>query len=439
MTDRNDKSRHTRRKVLKTTGAASVVGTIGLAGCTEDGNGGSDGTGTGGGNDGGNGGNESPKLKVTGVWSGDEQKDFQAVLDHAREDTGLEVQYHPRTTNALLTGTLMDYESGVAPADIVVMPSPARIQSDGKAGHLASVGETWNPDNFAPDPSRVSNGGNVYAAPFKMDIKPGFWYRKSFFEEHDLSEPGSYDEFKSLLATISGIDGVDAPLASGGGVGWPLSDQTEAFFLRQENGAALQEGLISGDVDFTDDRVTTALQEIVDLHKEGYFSVQREFGTQYEYLWDGAIPLYFQGSFTPAQEAIKDASDLGVFRLPGTKGVTGSVNWLTIPSYSENVDAAKKLLSSIVSADGQQIWAERGGFIATNTQVPKSAYSVEIMAQLTQLSTDVTVVPDLDDALGNPFQEEFWSQLKGLWSDPSSNLGDIQQALDKAQDESIKN
>jgi len=117
-------------------------------------------------------------IDVTGVWSGGEQEDFLAVVEFVSEQTGRQISYQPRTTDALLTGTLLDYESGVAPADIVVMPSPARIRSDARNGHLEPVGDTWTPENYAVDPDRVTVGGDTYAAPFKLDLKPGFWYRQ---------------------------------------------------------------------------------------------------------------------------------------------------------------------------------------------------------------------------------------------------------------------
>ncbi|PSP75324.1 carbohydrate ABC transporter substrate-binding protein [Halobacteriales archaeon QS_1_68_20] len=422
MTERPTDSDVSRRNVLRTTGAVSLATSAGLAGCL----GGDDGD------------DSADSIEVTGVWSGGEEEDFMAVVDHVEEQTDLTIEYRAQTTDSLLSGSLMDYESGTAPADIVVMPSPARIVSDAESGHLEPVGDTWDEGNFAVKPDRVSTGGDTYAAPFKMDLKPGFWYRKSFFDEHGLSEPGSWDEFLSLLEEISGIDGVDAPIASGNGDGWPLSDLTEGFFMRQENGAQLQQDLISGDADFTGDRVRTAFEEIQSLHDEGHFSQTREFGVQYEYFWENSLPLYFMGSFTPAQDAIKDPSDLGVFRLPGTDGITSSVNWFTVPTYSENVDAAKQALEHFVSAEGQQVWAERGGFIASNTEVPDDAYQIEVMANLPDLAAEVTVVPDLDDALGNPFQSEFWSQLKGLWSDPDQNLDSILETLDNAQDESLQ-
>lgn len=443
MSDDTPQSRQTRRSVLKTTGAASVFATVGLAGClgggdsdddadgdaetttTTDSNSGDSASGT--------------DLEVTSVWSGGEQEAFSEVISYVEDDVGANFEYFPRDTNTLMTGTLMDYESGVATADIVIMPSQARIRSDAKKGHLAPVGDAWDAENFAVEPARVTIDGNVYAAPFKMDLKPGFWYRKSFFDEHGLSEPETWSEFTSLLDTISGIDGVDAPIASGNGTGWPLSDITEGFFLRQSDGASLQQGLINGDAAFTDDRVATAFDEIKLLHDEGYFSQTRDFGVQYEYFWENTLPLYFMGSFTPAQDAVKDPSDLGVFRLPGVDGITSSVNWFTVPAYSDNVDAAKEALSSFVSAEGQQVWAELGGFIASNTEVDDDAYEYEVMAKLPELAADVTVVPDLDDALGNPFQEEFWSQLKGLWASPDTATSDIVSALDTAHKETLEN
>lgn len=435
MGDRTHRSHRTRRNVLKTTGAASVLATTGLAGCL-GGGGDGDGDTTEDGGGGSNGGTTT--LEVTGVWSGEEQSSFAEVMSYVENETGVEIEYFPRSTDSLLTGTLMDYESGVASADVVVMPSPARIVSDAQNGHLASVGDAWDPENFAVDPSRVTVDGEVYAAPFKMDLKPGFWYRESFFDEHGLSEPSSYEEFTSLLDSIASIESVDAPIASGNGTGWPLSDLMEGFFMRQENGAQLQQDLINGDASFTDDRIVNAFEEVKALHDEGYFSQMRDFGVQYEYFWDGSTPLYFMGSFTTAQDAVKDVSDLGVFRLPGVDGIASSVNWFTVPKYSDKVDVARDSLSAFVSAEGQRQWVELGGFVPSNTQVPAEAYQSEVMSQLPQLADEVTVVPDLDDALGNPFQQEFWSQLKGLWASPDTATSDIVSSLDEAYQNTLE-
>ncbi|MFC4990418.1 ABC transporter substrate-binding protein [Saliphagus infecundisoli] len=403
-----------RRSVLRGLGAAGVAG-IGVTGTAS----------------------AQEALTVTGVWTGGEEEDFLAVVDYVSEETGLDIVYQPRTTEAILTGTLIDYEGGVAPADIVVMPSPARVQSDAAAGHLAELGDTWNPENFAPDGEQVTADGAVYAAPFKMDLKPGFWYRPSFFEEHGLEEPDDYDAFLDLLEEINGIEGVEAPLASGNGDGWPLSDVTEGFILRQEDGATLQQELIAGETSMTDDRVVTAFEEIQSLLQEGYFSAVRDFGVQYEYFWANETPLYFMGSWTPGFEAIQDPEDLDVFMVPGAESMVAAENWFTVPSYSSNVEAATTAVETFVSAEGQQVWAERGGFIASNTEVPEDAYELEIMRELATLSGEIELVPDLDDTLGDPFQSSFWAQLTGLWADPDQEIGGILETLDQSLTETV--
>ncbi|WP_114576261.1 ABC transporter substrate-binding protein [Saliphagus sp. LR7] len=403
-----------RRSVLRGLGAAGVAG-IGVTGTAS----------------------AQEALTVTGVWTGGEEEDFLAVVDYVSEETGLDIVYQPRTTEAILTGTLIDYEGGVAPADIVVMPSPARVQSDAAAGHLAELGDTWNPENFAPDGEQVTADGAVYAAPFKMDLKPGFWYRPSFFEEHGLEEPDDYDAFLDLLEEINGIEGVEAPLASGNGDGWPLSDVTEGFILRQEDGATLQQELIAGEASMTDDRVVTAFEEIQSLLQEGYFSAVRDFGVQYEYFWANETPLYFMGSWTPGFEAIQDPEDLDVFMVPGAESMVAAENWFTVPSYSSNVEAATTAVETFVSAEGQQVWAERGGFIASNTEVPEDAYELEIMRELATLSGEIELVPDLDDTLGDPFQSSFWAQLTGLWADPDQEIGGILETLDQSLTETV--
>ncbi|WP_049928708.1 ABC transporter substrate-binding protein [Halopiger goleimassiliensis] len=377
-------------------------------------------------------------ISVTGVWTEGEEEDFLAVVEHVEEETGLDITYEPRDTEAILTGTLMDYETGVATADVVVMPSPARIQSDAESGHLAPLSGTWDPEEFAPDPDQVAVDGEVYAAPFKMDLKPGFWYRPSFFDEHGLEEPGDYDEFLDLLDEIDGIEGVEAPLASGNGEGWPLSDVTEAFILRQDDGAQLQRDLIDGSASFTDDRVVSAFEEIQELLQGGYFSEVRDFGIQYEYFWGNETPLYFMGSWTPTFDAIEDPEDLDVFMLPGTEAMVAAENWFTVPQYSDEVDAARAAVEAMVSADGQQVWAERGGFIASNLGVPDDAYDVEIMRDLSELADEVELVPDLDDTVGDPFQSEFWASLTGLWAQPDQDVERTLEGLDGVLQESVQ-
>lgn len=378
------------------------------------------------------------EITITTLWTEDEEEDFLAVVDHVEEETGLEIIHEPRDTETLLTETLIDFESGVATADIVVFPTEGRVRRDGEAGHLEPVGDLWDEDDYSPDQETVEVDGEVFAAPFGGDIKPGFWYRPSFFDEHGLEEPNDFDEFLDLLAEVDGIEGVEAPLASGNGDGWPLSDVTEAFILRQEDGAQLQSDLIDGEAEFTDDRVVTALEEVQELLLEGYFSEVRDFGVQYEFFWANETPLYFMGSWTPAFGAIEDPEDLDYFVLPGADAMVTSINWFTVPTFGENVDTARTAVESIISPDGQQVWTERGGFIPTALDVPDEAFELDVMRQISEDADEIGLVPDLDDALGDPFQAEFWSQLLGLWAEPDRDIEAMAEELDAVLQETVE-
>ncbi|GAB7018695.1 ABC transporter substrate-binding protein [Halostagnicola bangensis] len=376
-------------------------------------------------------------ITVTAVWTDDEEEDFLTVVDYVEEETGLDITYEPRDTETILTETLIDYETGIAPADIVVLPTEGRVRRDGEAGHLEPLGDLWDEEDFTTDHATVAVDDEVYAAPFGGDIKPGFWYRPSFFDEHGLEEPDDYDAFLGLLDEIDGIEGVEAPLASGNGDGWPLSDVAEAFILRQDDGAQLQQDLIEGDAEFTDDRVVTAFEELQDLLQQGYFSEVRDFGVQYEFFWENETPLYFMGSWTPAFGAIEDPEDLDYFMLPGSEAMVTSINWFTVPTYASNIDAAREAVEATISPDGQQVWTERGGFVPTALDVPDDAFDLEVMQELSEETDEVELVPDLDDALGDPFQAEFWSQLLGLWAEPDQDIEPVVESLNSVLQETV--
>ena len=67
------------------------------------------------------------------------------------------------------------------------------------------------------------------------------------------------------------------------------------------------------------------------------------------------------------------------------------------------------------------------------------AYKIAVMSRLSTLAGEVTIVPDLDDSLGSPFQDEFWAQLKGMWAEPgNTNVQELASTLEEAQNGSLE-
>ncbi|MCW4034675.1 MAG: ABC transporter substrate-binding protein [Candidatus Bathyarchaeota archaeon] len=373
---------------------------------------------------------EEKELTVFSLWSESEEANFKEALAKFTEDTGIAVNHVGYSTEELLITVPTQLEAGEAIADVVIAPWPSWILDLASDGLLADVSDYMDAAKF-PDTylDVVSSGSAVYGVPFKVSGKPGFWYVKSFFEDNDLTVPTTYQQFTNLLADIMEIDGVEAAIASGNGVGWPLSDTTEAFIIGL-GGYQLQEDLIFGDTMFTDSETKDVFEELAALLSEGYFSVPDDWQTQVSRVYDGTYGIYFQGSFVTTIEPFSEhTEDLAFFPFPGTDGATGAVDYAIMPANTENMDEAQQLMEFLASAEAQEIMVEQGGFLAPHSDVPDSAYSA-IDLQVLQFMRTVTVVPDLDDAIGNPFQQTFWDQLKALWVTPDeTDLDDMLQAL----------
>ncbi|NIO36440.1 extracellular solute-binding protein [Candidatus Bathyarchaeota archaeon] len=372
---------------------------------------------------------EEPELTVFSLWSDSEEANFKEALEEFENTTGISVRHVGYSTEELLITVPTQLRAGVAIADVVIAPWPSWILNLAGEGYLSNVTDLINETKFPETYLDVVTADNeIWAAPFKVSGKPGFWYRESFFTDNDLTVPSTYDEFKELLANISAIEGVEAAIASGDGVGWPLSDTTEAFIIGL-GGYQLQLDLIFGDQQFNSTAVKDVFVELADLLQTGYFSVPDDFDAQVAKVWDGTYGVYFQGSFITAFEPFaSNLNDVGFFPFPETDGATGAVDYAFVPALTEHPDEAKQLLEFLASAEAQEIMVGLGGFLAPHIDVPDSAYS-SIDLEVLQFMRTVTVVPDLDDAIGGGFQTTFWDQLKALWVSPTMDLDTLLQAL----------
>lgn len=92
------------------------------------------------------------------------------------------------------------------------------------AGKLAPIPEDVT-DLLAPEAVGAAEDGNVYTVPSSAlngEIGMNIVYDKTYFEDHDLEVPETYDDFISLMDAIQ--DNGDEPLATAAGEVWP-SDQ----------------------------------------------------------------------------------------------------------------------------------------------------------------------------------------------------------------------
>ena len=353
-------------------------------------------------------------LTIIGPWSGDELKNFLPVLNAFTNKTGIPVQYKMYRAEDLAELLPAQFAAGKAPGDVIFMWA---WWIKNNTEHIADLSDIINASDYLPGVvDQVTKDGKIYGAPYTGKVKPGFWYRLSFFEEHGLEVPTTWSEFTALLDKIKTIPGIVTPIASGDSVGWPLSDVTEHFILTF-GGVDMFYGLINGSISWTSDEVKAIFRDkLVPLLENSDFSEPKDWTAILSDWWEGKYALYFMGSWITGM--VDNASDLGVFSLPDADAFVFAPDFCFIPKYSQNIDAAKQLVAFISGKEGQAIQVQQGGHIATNKEVSLDNYPT-VDRRVANILQGATAVPDLDDTIGGEFQTNFWDQLKYLWVHPS--------------------
>jgi len=370
-----------------------------------------------------------PTLTVIGPWSGAEMDAFLPVLEAFENKTGTKTSYRIYRAEDLAPILPAQFAAGQAPGDVIFMWNWF-IQEKGDEGHILEVTGMIDEADFRPGVlDLVKVDDKLYGGAYTGKGKPGFWYRKSFFAANNLTAPTTWAEFLTLLDDIAAIPGIVNPILSGDGVGWPLSDITE-HFMATYGGPELHRNLTTGTVAWNSTQVKDIFATKLVPLLDGNFSAPQTWDTYIENWWNGSeYGIYFMGSWITGM--VHDPTDLGVFALPEPVGGGGTVfaaDYFFIPAYTEHPKEALELFQFLASEEGQAVQVAQGGHIATNINVPLTAYP-PLDRQIAEAMVGKEILLDLDDTIGGEFQTTFWSQLKLLWVNPGL-LDDVLDAIE---------
>ncbi len=366
-------------------------------------------------------------ITVIGPWSGTSAEYFKAVIGNfTAKYPNIKVNYISKRAEDLAKTAPLQFAAGKTPADVIITPWAWWIVEMAKKGYVVDISDMINPNDYIGGiVDKVTYNGKIYGAPFTMWLKPGFWYRKSFFQQHGLSEPKTWDEFLNLLDQIKQINGIQNPIVTGDGVGWPESDIVEHFLITF-GGPDLQYKLINCEVKFNDPQVKDIIKnKLVPLIKNGYFSEPIEWTQAVDEWWSGKYALYFMGTWITGR--VDDPNDLDFFPLPGAKGVVGGADYGFIPKFTDKMDAAKTFLKFIATEGQMYHVAGPAGKIPTYKKISVDKLWKPMQSVYQKiLNLGMEIVPDLDDSVGGDWQTLFWDQLKLLWAEPDQ----VDQILD---------
>ncbi|UCE15867.1 MAG: carbohydrate ABC transporter substrate-binding protein [Candidatus Bathyarchaeota archaeon] len=362
-----------------------------------------------------------PTLTVIGPWAGKEMEAFLPALQRFERLTGYKVVFKTFRAEDLAPILPAQFAAKKALGDVIFMWA-SFIREQAPDGHILEVTDQIDKADFSTgtyDPVTVD--GKLWGGAYTGKVKPGFWYRNSTFAKYNLTQyipaaNGTYADFVTLLNKIEDTGAFENPIVSGDKDGWPLTDATEHFLITYGD-PQLQKDLLAGDVSWTSTEVRAIFADRLVPLLAGNFSEPIDWTTGVELLWEEEYALYFMGSWITGM--VDDPDDLGVFSLPGVEGFVFAADYFFIPAYTEHPEEAKELLDFLVSEEAQSVQVAQGGHLATNLDVPLTAYPV-VDKRVAELMVGKELLLDLDDTIGGEFQTTLWSQLRLLWTSPTA-------------------
>ena len=382
--------------------------------------------------------NVSGNVSVIGVWSGDEQKSFQAVID------GFQKKYPKVTVKYTSAGDNVPTVLGTAvegghPPDVAAVAQPGVIKQFQEKNALKPLDFAKSDVQANSPPDFVKLGtidGKLYSVVFKGANKSTVWFNVDAFKNAGVNPPDSWDAFMQNAKTLK-ASGTPA-YSLGAADGWTLTDLFENIYLRQA-GPDKYDQLADHKIKWTDPSVKEALRTMADIFKDkgniaGGTSgaLQIDFPTSVANVFtsDPKAAQVIEGDFVPGVVAsktkLKPKTGYDVYPFPAIGSATGAVvgGGDSIAMFKDT-PASRAFVKYLVSPEAATIWAKRGGFSSPNKNVQPSAYPDDITrTTATAIAQAKTFRFDMSDlapaSFGGTAGQGEWKILQDFLQKPSN-------------------
>ena len=421
---------------------ALLVAAIGLAiaGCGDD-DGGSGG--------GGSGEKVSGNISISGVWTGQEARSFNAVLDGFKEEQpDVTVKYRP--VGDEIPTVLSTAVQGGNPPDLAVVPQPGLVRDFVDKNSLKPIDSAKSTieENFSEGAVDVGTvDGKLYGLLFKAANKSTVWYNVPLFEQAGVEPAEDFDAFLKNARTLRS-SGTKA-YSIGAADGWTLTDLFENIYLRQAGGEKYDQ-LATHDIPWTDQSVKDALETMARIVGD---TGNIAGGTA------GALETDFPGSVTNAFKEDPDAAQViegdfveseitestpsepeTGFNVADFPAIDGS--GATVVGGGDSVimfkdsPAAQALIEYLATPEAAEIWAKRGGFSSANKNVDENAYEDPLLRKTAIAIGDAETfrfdMSDLQPAVfGATVGQGLWKEFQDFLKSPDDVDG-ATQAMERA-------
>lgn len=375
-------------------------------------------------------------VEVVGPWTGDEQKNFEQVLKAFTDKTGAEVKYTPAGDE--LPTVVQTRISGGTPPNVALIAQPGLVAQFAKAGALkpvnADVEKAVTDHNAAVWKQLGSVDGKLYGFTFKTANKSAFWYSEKAFQQVGATPPATWDDLVKTSKAISetGL----AAVSVGGADGWTLTDWFENVYLRTA-GPDNYDKLAKHEIPWTDPTVRKALEELAKLWGDPTLiaggALQTEFPKSVTNVFGepSTAAMVFEADFVASiittNTKAKVGEDAKFFPFPSVAGSKDAVvAGGDMAVQFKDDKATTELMKFLASPESGKVWAELGGFLSPNKDIPETAYPDAVTQELAQRIVDAgdNVRFDMSDlapaAFGGTKGAGEWKDLQDFLADPKN-------------------
>jgi alpha-glucoside transport system substrate-binding protein len=337
-------------------------------------------------------GSEGSEISILGIWAGEEEETFRAIISPVLDACELTLNYEGTRDLSTILDTRVQGDD--AP-DIASMANVAALTT--YADQLVSLTDlNVNADNYNESWQALGSvDGDWVGLPVKTDIKSLVWYSPISFEIAGYEVPATWDDMVALMDQMN-EDGDIPALAmgfeSGGATGWTATDFVQDILLRTQ-GAEFTNGLATGATHWDDPGVVEAW-EIYANWVENYgggadAAITTPFADAILQPFTDPPEAWmvkqsgFAGSATiqPNFEDYVYGEDFAFFVLPTADGepVEMQVGADFMAAFN-NTPAVQAVIAYLSSAEGASAWAASGFDLTPNSAVDLESYSSPISA-----------------------------------------------------------
>ncbi len=328
----------------------------------------------------------SSSVSIVGVWTGPEEKAFNAVLaGFMKANPGIKVNY--KSTGDNTPTVLATAVAGGNPPDLASVSQPGLVSDFQKKGALKNIDYAKGAlaANSPADIAKIGViQGHLYGFLNKGANKSTVWYNVKAFKNAGVKAPTTWPAFVKAAGTLK-ASGTPA-FSVGGADGWTLTDLFENIYLRQA-GPAKYDALSHHTIKWTDASVIKALKTMGTVLQSSNIAggtsgaLQTDFPTSVSNVFAKSpkAAMVIEGDFVPGVVAgknpLKPVSGYNVFPFPA---IGNTANYVEgggdMVMAFKDTPAIRALVKYLATGPAQTIWAKRGGYTAPAKTVSPSAY-----------------------------------------------------------------